>query len=230
MQIFIKNIKARKTFPIEIAEDDCIEDVKLAIEAAQGVEPRTQCLVFGGKTLKGGVPISELGVSKDASLHLVIRAETQRNLTIEAVGTGEVVKGPVAPPTMAPSRLAGARSPAAPAASAAARFASGDHANACARRRAASVRALIEGGAARARAIFRSCSHVEPGRARVARVGAVGAQRRDALDRDKRMILRRGRPKNVSSRRIRDRRRGGIAHRSNGGTPRQMRGLTRRAR
>ena len=57
MQIFIKNIKDRKTFPIEITADDRVEEVKLAIEAAQGVAPGTQRLVFGGKTLKGGVPM-----------------------------------------------------------------------------------------------------------------------------------------------------------------------------
>ena len=42
MQIFIKNIKDRKTFPIEITADDRVEEVKLAIEAAQGVAPGTE--------------------------------------------------------------------------------------------------------------------------------------------------------------------------------------------
>ena len=64
MQLHIKSLKDRRTFTIEISPSADAAQLKAVIEQKQGVREVTQRLVFGGRPLKDGVPLSELGIQK----------------------------------------------------------------------------------------------------------------------------------------------------------------------
>ena len=55
--INIKDLKSRKTFPVQVAPDDDADALKAAIEKAHSTPANAQRLVFGGKTLRAGVPL-----------------------------------------------------------------------------------------------------------------------------------------------------------------------------
>ena len=76
MEITIKSLKDRKTFQVALNTDDTLDELRAAIEKAQDVPANSQKLVFGGKTLREGPTLRELGVQKGATLHLVLRLKT----------------------------------------------------------------------------------------------------------------------------------------------------------
>ena len=76
MIIHVKNLKDRKTFDVQIGPTATTDDVKVAVEQQSGVAPIAQRLVFGGKPLRDGDSLSQLGIQKGATLHLVLRLKT----------------------------------------------------------------------------------------------------------------------------------------------------------
>ena len=85
MQLNVKNIKDRKTWTVEVKPEDCVGDLKIVIETATGFAPAAQRLVFKGKGLKEGVPLSDQGIQKDATLHLVMRLKTYVELKVRVM-------------------------------------------------------------------------------------------------------------------------------------------------
>ena len=73
MKINIKSLKDRKTFSIDVQPTFDAGDVKQVIERELNLPATAQRLVFGGKPLREGVALHELGVQKEATLHLVLR-------------------------------------------------------------------------------------------------------------------------------------------------------------
>ena len=76
MKINIKSLKDRKTFSIDVQPTFDAGDVKQVIERELNLPATAQRLVFGGKPLREGVALHELGVQKEATLHLVLRLKT----------------------------------------------------------------------------------------------------------------------------------------------------------
>ena len=85
MIIHIKNLKDRKTFDVDVTPNSTADDVKFAVEKQCGVTPSSQRLVFGGRPLKDGATLAELGVQKSATLHLVLRLKTYIELKVRAL-------------------------------------------------------------------------------------------------------------------------------------------------
>jgi len=72
MQIFIKP-PSGKTFVIHVYGTDTIDIVKFRVQNVEGIPPDQQRLNFAGKQLQDGQTISECGVWKEATVHVVLR-------------------------------------------------------------------------------------------------------------------------------------------------------------
>ena len=99
MIIHVKNLKDRKTFDVNIEPTATTDDVKSAIEQQMGVAPSAQRLVFGGKPPRDGESLSERGIQKGATLHLVLRLKTYIELKVRVMSgrTIDLEQDPKAP-------------------------------------------------------------------------------------------------------------------------------------
>ena len=105
MKINIKSLKDRKTFSIDVQPTFDAADVKAVIEREQDVPASAQRLVFGGKPLRDGVSLQELGVQKEATLHLVLRLKTYIELRVRVM-SGQTVALALIPRAVPPLRCA----------------------------------------------------------------------------------------------------------------------------
>jgi ubiquitin C len=76
IQIFIRNLGG-KTVTLQVSSSDSVETVKDMIQAKEGLPIHLQRLIFSGRQMEDRRMLSDYGIQKESTLHLVLRLRSK---------------------------------------------------------------------------------------------------------------------------------------------------------